>query len=47
LIVADSYNKKHTAFGIADEGGPSTQRVWAELDEDTPDGICMDAEGSV
>ena len=47
LIIADSYNKKLTAFDIADEGGLSTQRVWAELGEGTPDGICMDAEGSV
>ncbi|MEO8953402.1 MAG: SMP-30/gluconolactonase/LRE family protein [Ktedonobacteraceae bacterium] len=47
LIVADSYNKKLTAFDITDEGDLSRQRVWAELGEGTPDGICMDAEGSV
>jgi sugar lactone lactonase YvrE len=47
LIVADSYSKKLTAFDIADDGGLSKQRVWAELGEGAPDGICMDAEGSV
>jgi sugar lactone lactonase YvrE len=47
LIVADSYNKKLTAFDIADDGGLSKQRVWAELGEGTPDGICIDAEGAV
>ena len=47
LIVADSYGKKLTAFDIADEGGLSKQRVWADLGEGTPDGICIDAEGAV
>jgi sugar lactone lactonase YvrE len=47
LIVADSYGKKLTAFDIADDGGLSKQRVWAELGEGAPDGICMDAEGAV
>lgn len=47
LIVADSYSNKLTAFDIADDGGLSKQRVWAELDEGAPDGICMDAEGAV
>ena len=47
LIVADSYGKKLTAFDIADDGGLSKQRVWADLGEGTPDGICIDAEGAV
>lgn len=47
LIVADSYSNKLTAFDIADDGGLSKQRVWAELGEGAPDGICMDAEGAV
>jgi len=47
LIVADSYGKKLTAFDIADDGGLSKQRVWADLGEGTPDGICIDAEGTV
>ena len=47
LIVADSYGKKLTAFDIANDGGLSKQRVWADLGEGTPDGICIDAEGAV
>lgn len=47
LIVADSYGKKLTAFDISDDGGLSKQRVWADLGEGTPDGICIDAEGAV
>ena len=47
LIVADSYGKRLSAFDIADDGGLSRQRVWAELGEGVPDGICMDVEGAV
>ena len=47
LIVADSYSKKLIAFDIEDSGGLSKQRVWAELGEGAPDGICMDAQGAV
>ena len=46
LIVADSYGKKLTAFDIADDGGLSKQRVWADLGEGTPDGICIDARSA-
>jgi sugar lactone lactonase YvrE len=47
LIVAESYGKKLTAFDIAAEGGLSSGRVWAELGDGVPDGICIDAEGAV
>ncbi|HEU5239260.1 MAG TPA: SMP-30/gluconolactonase/LRE family protein [Pyrinomonadaceae bacterium] len=47
LIVADSYGKKLTAFDIADDGRLSKQRVWADLRDGVPDGICVDAEGAV
>jgi hypothetical protein len=33
-----------TAFDIADEGGLSNRRVWADH---TGDGMCMDAEGAI
>jgi sugar lactone lactonase YvrE len=46
LIVADSYGKKLTAFDIADDGGLLKQRVWADLGEGTPDGICIDARSA-
>src|SRR6266540_6672632 len=47
LIVAESYGKKLTAFDIAPEGSLSNRRVWADLRDGVPDGICMDAEGAV
>ncbi len=47
LIVAESYGRRLTAFDIATDGGLSNQRVWAELGDGVPDGICIDAEGAV
>jgi sugar lactone lactonase YvrE len=47
LIVADSYGKELTAFDIAADGGLSNRRVWADLGDGVPDGICLDAENAV
>jgi len=47
LIVAESYGKKLTAFDIAVDGSLSKRRVWADLGDGVPDGICLDAEGAV
>ena len=47
LIVAESYANKLTAFDIAEDGGLSDRRVWADLGDGVPDGICLDAEGAV
>jgi sugar lactone lactonase YvrE len=47
LILAESYGNKLTAFDIAADGSLSKQRVWADLDNGVPDGICLDAEGAV
>jgi len=47
LIVADSYRHSLVAFDIGADGGLSNRRVWAELGEGTPDGICLDAQGAV
>jgi sugar lactone lactonase YvrE len=47
LIVADSYGKCLMAFDIDEDGGLSGRRVWADLDDGVPDGICLDAEGAV
>jgi sugar lactone lactonase YvrE len=45
LIVAESFAARLTAFDIADDGGLSNRRAWAE--GVGPDGICIDAEGAV
>jgi len=47
LIVAESYGRKLTAFDIAEDGSLSNGRVWAELGDGVPDGICVDTEGAV
>ncbi|WP_405176939.1 SMP-30/gluconolactonase/LRE family protein [Nocardia sp. NBC_01377] len=47
LIVAESYAERLTAYRIADDGGLTDRRVWAETPGDHPDGICVDAEGLV
>ena len=47
LIVADSYRHNLVAFDIGADGGLSGRRVWADLGEGTPDGICVDAQDAV
>lgn len=47
LIVADSYAKALLAFTIDPDGGLSDRRIWADLGDGTPDGICLDAEGAI
>jgi sugar lactone lactonase YvrE len=47
LIVAESYGKKLTAFDIGADGSLSNQRVWADLQDGVPDGICLDADNAV
>jgi sugar lactone lactonase YvrE len=47
LIVAESYGKRLTAFDISADGDLLNRRVWADLGEGVPDGICIDAENTV
>jgi sugar lactone lactonase YvrE len=47
LIVADSYRHSLVAFDIGADGGLSNRRVWAELAEGVPDGICLDVQDAV
>ena len=47
LIVAESYASRLTAYDIAADGTLSGRRVWAELDNAAPDGICLDADGAI
>lgn len=46
LVVADSYRHQLVGFDIAPDGTLSNRRVWADLADDAPDGICLDAEGA-
>ena len=47
LIVAESYAGALTAFEIAPDGSLGGRRVWADLGDAAPDGICIDATGAV
>jgi sugar lactone lactonase YvrE len=47
LILAESYGKRLTAFDIAADGSLSNRRVWADLGDGVPDGICLDAENAI
>jgi len=47
LVVAESYAARLTAFDIQDDGSLANRRVWAELGDAAPDGICLDAEGAI
>ncbi|MBJ7330394.1 MAG: SMP-30/gluconolactonase/LRE family protein [Solirubrobacteraceae bacterium] len=47
LIVAESYGGRLTAYDIAQDGTLENPRVWADLGDHAPDGICLDAEGAV
>ncbi len=46
LIIAETFEKRLTAFDIADDGSLAKRREYARL-EGLPDGICLDAEGAV
>jgi sugar lactone lactonase YvrE len=47
LIVADSYGRELVAFDIEADGDLSNRRIWADLGDGAPDGICIDADGAV
>lgn len=45
LVVAESYAGCLTAYDVAGDGSLSRRRVWADLGDAAPDGICLDADG--
>ncbi|MFK2854991.1 SMP-30/gluconolactonase/LRE family protein [Dyella humi] len=47
LIIAESHGRRLTAFNIEGDGSLSHRRVWADLGEGCPDGICVDADDAV
>ena len=47
LVVGESFAGRLTAFDIDDDGTLSNRRVWAQLEDAVPDGICLDAEGAI
>ena len=47
LIVGESGGARLTAWDLATDGSLSGRRIWADLGEHVPDGICLDAEGAI
>jgi sugar lactone lactonase YvrE len=47
LILAESYGRRLTAFDIATDGSLSNRRIWADLGDGVPDGICLDSESAI
>jgi sugar lactone lactonase YvrE len=47
MIVAESFANRLTAFDIGADGSLSNRRLWADLGRRKPDGICLDADGTV
>jgi sugar lactone lactonase YvrE len=47
LVVAESGANRLTAFDVAEDGSLSGRRVFADLGQTVPDGICLDAEGAI
>ncbi|GMQ85905.1 MAG: SMP-30/gluconolactonase/LRE family protein [Acidimicrobiia bacterium] len=47
LIVAETLGGRLTAFDRAPDGALSGRRIFCELPDFSPDGICLDAEGAV
>ncbi|MEO9589349.1 MULTISPECIES: SMP-30/gluconolactonase/LRE family protein [Marinobacter] len=47
LIVAESFANRLTAFDIDPHGALSRRRVWADLGEHSPDGLCLDRDGGI
>lgn len=47
LIVAETYAHRLSAFDIGADGSLANRRLFAQMDDCFPDGICLDAEGAV
>lgn len=47
FIVGETMGNRLTAYDRAADGSLSNRRVWADLGDNLPDGICLDAEGAI
>lgn len=47
LIVAETFGPRLTAFDIEPDGSLTGRRIWAEIEQAFPDGICLDAENAI
>lgn len=47
FIVSESEGGRLTAFDIESSGNLTNRRIWAEFEDFSPDGICLDEEGAI
>ena len=47
LIIAETFAHRISRFDLDSDSQLSNHRIWAELGDVTPDGICLDAEGAL
>ncbi len=47
LVVAETWSNRLTAFKRSSDGSLSNRRVYADMGERSPDGICIDREGGI
>lgn len=47
LIVAETFAHRLTSFELGADGKLKSSRLWADLVEATPDGICLDENGMI
>ena len=47
LIVGETFARRLTAFDIGADGSLTNRRLWADLGNGLPDGICLDAENAI
>ena len=47
MVVAETWNKRLTAFDRAADGKLSNGRKYADLGDRTPDGLCVDADDGI
>ncbi|WP_439813946.1 SMP-30/gluconolactonase/LRE family protein [Zavarzinia sp. CC-PAN008] len=47
IVVAESFGRRLTAFSVDEAGHLSDRRVFADLGDGTPDGICLDTDGGI
>ncbi|MXZ79528.1 MAG: SMP-30/gluconolactonase/LRE family protein [Acidimicrobiia bacterium] len=47
LIVAETWGRRLSSFAVSHDGSLGDQRVFAELDAGSPDGICLAPDGRV
>ncbi|OBA40385.1 hypothetical protein A5780_07335 [Nocardia sp. 852002-20019_SCH5090214] len=47
VLMADTYEQRISSWSMDPDGTLGEQTVWAEFGDESPDGICLDAEGAL